>query len=80
MKYIFFNVGPPKEIFLTTIYGLHFSHRHTHITNYNLMHVLDQPFEIPDQYIRKQDGIHLSASQMVGLSVFQMAFNLFSTI
>ena len=35
----FFNVGPPKEsIFLTTIYGLYFSHHYTHITNYNLSH------------------------------------------
>ena len=29
---------------------------------------------IPDQYIRKQDGIHLSGIQMVGLSGIQMAF------
>ena len=30
--------------------------------------------EIPDQYIRKQDGIHLSVIEMVGLSGIQMAF------
>ena len=29
---------------------------------------------IPDQYIRKQDGVHLSGIQMVGLSSVQMAF------
>ena len=29
---------------------------------------------IPDQYIRKQDGIHLTGIQMVGLSGIQMAF------
>ena len=41
-----------------------------------------------DQYIRKQDGVHLSGIQMVGLSGIQMAFkywtylasNLFLTI
>ena len=33
----FFNVGPPKKgIFLTTIYGLYFSHHYIHIINYNL--------------------------------------------
>ena len=31
----FLNVGPPKEsIFLTTFYGLYFSHQYTNITNY----------------------------------------------
>ena len=30
--------------------------------------------QIPDQYIRKQDGIHLSSIQIVGLSGIQMAF------
>ena len=30
--------------------------------------------QIPNQYIRKQDGIHLSSIQMVGLSSIQMAF------
>ena len=36
---LFFNAGSPKEdIFLTSIYGLYFSHHHTHITNYNLPH------------------------------------------
>ena len=30
--------------------------------------------QIPDQYIRKQDSIHLSGFQMVGLSGIQMAF------
>ena len=34
---ILFYVGSPKEdIFLTTFYGLYFSHHFTHITNYNL--------------------------------------------
>jgi hypothetical protein len=34
--YIFFYVGTPKEsIFLTTFYGLCFSHQITHVTNYN---------------------------------------------
>ena len=37
---IFFNVGPPEEeIYLTTFYGLYFSHHFTLITNYNLSHV-----------------------------------------
>ena len=32
---VFFYVGPPKEsIFLTTFYGLYFSHQYTNITNY----------------------------------------------
>ena len=34
---------------------------------------------IPDQYVRKQDGIHLSDIQMVGLLGIQMAFE-FQTI
>ena len=29
---------------------------------------------IPDQYIRKQDGVHLPGIQIVGLSGIQMAF------
>ena len=37
----FFNVGPPKKsIFLTTIYGLYFSHHYTDITKYSLSHIL----------------------------------------
>ena len=33
--YYFFYVGSPKEsIFLTTYYGLYFSHQYTNITNY----------------------------------------------
>ena len=36
-----FYVGPHMvDIFLTTIYGLYFSHNHTHITNYNLFTIL----------------------------------------
>ena len=35
---------------------------------------------IPDQYVRKQDGVHLSGIQMDGLSGIQTASNLFSTI
>ena len=43
---------------------------------------------VPDQYIRKQDGVHVSSLQTVGLSGIQMAFekpdhlafNLFSII
>ena len=30
--------------------------------------------QIPEQFIRKQDGIHFSGIQMVRLSSFQMAF------
>ena len=30
--------------------------------------------QIPDQFTRKQDGVHLSGIQMVGLSSIQMAF------
>ena len=38
-----FYVGLPEEsIFLTTIYGLYFSHHYTHITNYNLSLILVQ--------------------------------------
>ena len=41
--------------------------------------------QIPDQYIRKQGGVHLSGIQRVGLSSIQMAFeyqtpNIFLTI
>ena len=33
----FFNVGPLRRTsFLTTFYGLYFSHHYTHITNYNV--------------------------------------------
>ena len=40
-----------------------------------MSYVLDQPLEgIPDQYIRKQNGVHLSCIQMVGLSGIQMVF------
>ena len=30
--------------------------------------------QVPDQYMIKQDGIHLSSIQMAGLSGIQMAF------
>ena len=43
-----------------------------------------QTIQILDQYIRKQDGVHLSSIQMVGLSGIQkpdyLASNLFLTI
>ena len=39
------------------------------------MYILDQPFEyVLDQYIRKQDFVHLLGIQMVGLFGIQMAF------
>ena len=42
--FIFFNVCPLKEgIFLTTFYGLYFSHHYTHITNYSLSHINHVP-------------------------------------
>ena len=44
-----------------------------------MSYVLDRPcsrpsIQIPEQYIRKQDGVHLSGIQMVGLPGIQMAF------
>ena len=42
------------------------------VSNGLVFYVLS-PF-MPDQFIRKQDSIHLSAIQMVQLSSIQMAF------
>ena len=38
------------------------------------VYVLDRPFKYQTFYIWKQDGVHLSCIQMVGLSGIQMAF------
>ena len=39
-----------------------------------MSYVLDQTLQILEQYIRKQDCVHLFGIQMVGLSGIQMAF------
>ena len=63
LKLFFFNVGPPKKsIFLTTFYGLYFSHQYTNITIF-FKYLSRLPFKFYFCFSQPRHGGHTSAWQ-----------------